>query len=569
MLQFVGTARNAPAPGTSQRVVSRLRRATWDVEEVAIAVRWGATSLAVVGAFGQHLPSVQRGLDHRVAGGIVLVAYALLRTLVPVRAHHRGLVATLATTGEAAMCIAVAAWSGGWASPYVLTVGGSLLLAGLLGGAIPALSTFAVVTAVTGAGLFSGADPSGYTTVLQRLPELGTMGIAGLYARRVFLAQAKHRGEIDRLRSAHEINDLLLELHARAAEQPAVLTLRATVATIVARLQDQLAPDSVVLLLLDPTAEEHEHSWHVAVTEGIELPAVLPDARLPGALLRARWLRSPLRCESLTHDGIDPEATSGLYAPLWARRTLVGLLAVERRRPPGFTGSDADVLEAVARHAGLAIDNTRWFNRLRSLGAEEERERIARELHDRVGQSLAAVALSADRMAVTMPVDVTARSELEDLAADIRAVTRELREELTDLRTGLNANADLVGLLRSFLDRVAVRSGLAVHFRDYGSRRLPEAVEQEVWRIAQEAVINAERHADASEITVAWGADGDDHLLLVADDGKGVHGAPLRRDAYGLMGMRERAAIIGATLLVKSAPGKGTAVRLRVRGSRQ
>ena len=115
---------------------------------------------------------------------------------------------------------------------------------------------------------------------------------------------------------------------------------------------------------------------------------------------RASSLGPVLRSRLTNDEGVALGAISGLYVPLWARDTLVGLLAVERiENQEPFTDADADIVADVARHAGLAIDNARWFRRLRTLGAEEERGRIAREMHDRLGQSLAYVAISLDRMA--------------------------------------------------------------------------------------------------------------------------------------------------------------------------
>ncbi len=94
----------------------------------------------------------------------------------------------------------------------------------------------------------------------------------------------------------------------------------------------------------------------------------------------------------------------------------------------------------VARHAGLAIDNARWFHRLRTLGAEEERGRIAREMHDRLGQSLAFVAVSLDRLALESKDPLLSDSspeetavELEALAGEVRRATREVRSKLSDL----------------------------------------------------------------------------------------------------------------------------------------
>ena len=265
-------------------------------------------------------------------------------------------------------------------------------------------------------------------------------------------------------------------------------------------------------------------------------------------------------------------AVSGLYVPLWARDTLIGLLAVERvENSEPFSDDDADIVAGVARHAALAIDNARWFRRLRTLGAEEERGRIAREMHDRLGQSLAYVAISLDRMATESRSANTCASsaetvvELQDLADEVRKATREVRTKLTDLRVDVNEEIDLAEALAGLLERVEQRSGIVTSLQTRGDGSLSPVTEREVARIAQEAINNAERHSGAHHIDVRWQCDLVGAELEVVDDGKGLSaGAPLRRDAFGILGMRERADAIGARFGIISPPGKGTLVRLQL-----
>jgi signal transduction histidine kinase len=105
------------------------------------------------------------------------------------------------------------------------------------------------------------------------------------------------------------------------------------------------------------------------------------------------------------------------------------------------------------------------------------------------------------------------------------------------------------------------------HLRAQETGRLPILQERELWRIAQEAVTNVERHARATQVTISWRCDGREAMLEIADDGIGFPvGKAGRLDSYGLLGMRERAASIGATLVVDSEPGKGTRVRCTLDG---
>ena len=120
----------------------------------------------------------------------------------------------------------------------------------------------------------------------------------------------------------------------------------------------------------------------------------------------------------------------------------------------------------------------------------------------------------------------------------------------------------MVDTLTRFLERVEDRTGLEVNFVHEGEGRLPFVQEQELWWIAQEAIMNVERHAQATHLSVRWQCDGRAARVVVADDGKGfLRGRSGRADSYGMRGMQERADAIGASLEIDSAPGSGTVVR--------
>ncbi|MBV9412027.1 MAG: sensor histidine kinase, partial [Acidimicrobiia bacterium] len=225
---------------------------------------------------------------------------------------------------------------------------------------------------------------------------------------------------------------------------------------------------------------------------------------------------------------------------------------------------EARLVEGLMEPAALAIDNARWFARLRTVGAAEERTRIARELHDRIGQSLAYVAFELDRI-LKRAEGQTVHDDLERLRADVRSVVGEVRETLYDMRTDVTETRGLVDALEGFLSRVRDRAGVETSFRHQESARLPVPQEREMWRIAQEAITNVERHARATHLNVQWRCDGNSALLVVTDDGLGFPvGRAGRVDSYGMLGMRERADAIGAVLEFESEQGRGTTVRCRL-----
>jgi signal transduction histidine kinase len=553
------------------------RRSQWGLTELVVALRWAALCLSLLAMVVISGSPTRRDV---IAGG-VLALYAIIRTVWPLRfsfSTSRRQVpverpSILEVSLEVALCVAVVVFTGSVTSPFILSLGAAVFIAGLrIAPPVLALATVGSIVGLGVAGLLGVLDRSVASLAIERAALLGALALLASYSDWLLrVGMRENTSELERLRALAEVNHLLLELHARAASLPASLNLKAAVANTIARLRDLLQPDVVVLFLADPTAERSH--WEVTVADGLELPASVRQGELPDAMVEATTSLGPVLRSELTKDeGVALGAVSGLYAPLWARDTLVGLLAVERvENEEPFSDADADIVAGVARHAALAIDNARWFRRLRTLGAEEERGRIAREMHDRLGQSLAYVAISLDRMATQSRnpsgysgSEETA-AELQDLADEVRKATREVRSKLTDLRVDVNEEVDLAEALAGLLERVEQRSGIVTSLRTHGDGSLSPITEREVARIAQEAINNAERHSGAQHIDVRWHCDPVGAELEVIDDGKGLSAtAPLRRDAFGILGMRERADAIGARFGIISPPGKGTMVRLQL-----
>jgi len=156
---------------------------------------------------------------------------------------------------------------------------------------------------------------------------------------------------------------------------------------------------------------------------------------------------------------------------------------------------------------------------------------------------------------------------LQQLRTDVRGVIREVRDTLYDLRTDVSESCDIVETLEGFIDRLRERSTLDYHLHADRGTRLPILQEREMWRIAQEALVNVERHAHARRVDVRWWCNGSAAALEVADDGSGFpEGKAGRLDSYGIIGMRERASSVGATLEIASAAGRGTVVRCVLAG---
>jgi signal transduction histidine kinase len=537
----------------------------WAGEPVAsfkplvLVTRWGTALVGVALTF-----SAPHGRAE-VTMAVLMVVFAGLRTVWPVRASvetHGGRFDLALETIVASGAVII---TGYWASPFFFCLVVPIVIAGYLGGfryAVPLAA--ALVGAIAIPSALSGEVGVGRLIVVGG-SELGLVAAVIGYARRIF-GEAEQRASqvLSRVSRLNEANTLLLQLNAVAQTLPASLDLGEILASTLDQLRNMVHPDVAAVLLWDASLNQ----WSVGAAEGTRLATVsaddlpVPVRRI--ARLGLRYVKAMRVDLDVEGPGLASPSRVAIYAPLVARSTLVGVLAVESRDRNALRSRDVALMTGLAEQAALAIDNARWFGRLRTLGAEEERTRIARELHDRVAQSLAYLAFELDRITVaaqTRPVN----EELEALRGDVRQVVTEVRDTLYDLRTNVTESQDIVETLAGFLTRVEGRSHVPVRFEHEVTQRLALPIEREVWRIAQEAVTNAERHARAKQLAVVWESHADRALLQVLDDGRGFPvGGSGRMDAYGLLGMRERADAIGATLEIESRPGEGTAVRCRL-----
>ncbi len=498
----------------------------------------------------------------------IIVAYNVFRILRPVR-YLDDTASLVRVIGEVGIHVLAVAATGYWASPFVFSLLTAIMVAGFARGfgfavRIGAVSALAIAIpdmARPGYGL------SELRTTVQWSSELLLVALIAGYARRVTGEVDRQHGlALDRLGRLADANALLFSLHRVAQTLPASLDLDEALDSTMSRLRDLFRFESAALILYDETGGD----WQVARWDGHRLPDRIGDFELVApmrAAVRERSLVSEPDLANGLGPGLSPTSRSGLYAILPARQSIVGIVVLEHASEHHFSDRDVELLSGFVEPAALAIDNARWFARLRTVGADEERTRIARDLHDRIGQSLAYLAFELDRLVKSDGRGEAITPSLERLRGDVRGVIGEVRDTLYDLRTDVSESRDMAATLRSFLDRVESRSHLAVGIDDHETQRLPLLQEREFWRIAQEAVTNVERHANATKVDVRWWCDGLSAVLQVTDNGKGfAAGTAGRLDSYGILGMRERAASIGATIDIDSNEGAGTTVRCLLLG---
>jgi signal transduction histidine kinase len=252
---------------------------------------------------------------------------------------------------------------------------------------------------------------------------------------------------------------------------------------------------------------------------------------------------------------------SALVVPLVAGLRTVGLVALEADIASAYPPYVVTRVTALAAPAALRLEAALLFDEVRSLATNEERQRLAREIHDGVAQELVMVGYGIDNALATMPEDAKETAEeLRTLRGEVTRVITELRLSLFELRSEVDRHGGLGAAIAEYARTVGASAGLRVHLSyDESTARLPAATEAELLRIAQEAITNARKHAGASNLWVTCAVDPPFAQIEVSDDGQGI--AEQRPDGrYGLAIMAERAERIRGRLEIKPRHPSGTTV---------
>jgi signal transduction histidine kinase len=257
---------------------------------------------------------------------------------------------------------------------------------------------------------------------------------------------------------------------------------------------------------------------------------------------------------------------TGLYVPLIARGRAIGIVAVHDKlgREARFSDGDLRLAEIFAARAAVAVDLSERVARdtvRRVIDAQEvERRRLARELHDETGQALTSILLGLKAIRASGSDEDAERAEagLRELVVqalqDVRSLAVELRPTALD-------DFGLVPALERLAETFAERSGIAAAVRaNLGEARLPAETETALYRLVQEALTNVVKHAAAATVNIVLTRRDGGVSAVIEDDGRGFSADEVRSDALGLVGMRERIALLGGTLEVESAPGEGAAL---------
>jgi len=265
-----------------------------------------------------------------------------------------------------------------------------------------------------------------------------------------------------------------------------------------------------------------------------------------------------------------PSMRSFLGVPICAAGEVIGAFYLtDKEGAAEFSESDQELIELLAAHAAIAVTNARLYERSRELSILDERNRLALELHDVISQKLFALSLTAESAGQLLDVDVeAAREQVDRLRALAQQALEELRYLILELRPPELERDGLATTLRKHVEvlRRVQNDAPEIAVELDGMPPADMARDRELLRIAQEALQNALRHSHAANVAVAVRADDGRLVLEVVDDGVGFEPnvAGLRARRLGLTSMEERAQRLGGKLEIRSAPGKGTTLRLEV-----
>jgi signal transduction histidine kinase len=263
-------------------------------------------------------------------------------------------------------------------------------------------------------------------------------------------------------------------------------------------------------------------------------------------------------------------ARSGLWVPLLVRGRAIGVLAAHDKLGADvrFTDTDLRLAETFATRAALAVDLSERIAQdalRRVVEAQElERRRLARELHDETGQALTSILLGLKGLEERIG-DETSRAAAEELRELVVSTLQDVRRLAVELRPTALDDFGLVAALDRLAGSFSEQTGISVDFQTaLADERLPAEVETALYRIVQESLTNVVKHARARRVSILLARKEGAVKAVVEDDGRGFDPTELGDDGFGLVGMRERLALLGGRLEVESGPETGTTIAAEV-----
>ncbi len=381
----------------------------------------------------------------------------------------------------------------------------------------------------------------------------------------VFTSMARLEGQI------HERNRRLALLNTIATRASESLDLEQVAATICRNVSNALDAEAAAIALTSEDDGELRLAGHVGLPPG----ATGPDGALGTYdcdCRKALALDGPVVRDAQELSGcmgVVPNGGSAtcVSVPTRSKGKSIGVLLVVRRGRKPFTDDDIDLIVALGSQAGPVLQNAQLFSNTGAIAVLQERQRVAREVHDGLAQTLGYMNVQlgiVDQFLAEGDLE-SVRGELEAMSQVTRTAYEDLRHSITDLRTPLAVSGGVRRTLREYLEKFSIQTGITCRFDGHtGSAAvLPAESEVQLLRIVQEALNNVRKHAPGAEIWLHVEANSRSVKTVIRDNGPGFDPHKIGREGrYGLHTMKERAEASGGTLRIESRPGAGTTIEV-------
>jgi signal transduction histidine kinase len=383
-------------------------------------------------------------------------------------------------------------------------------------------------------------------------------------SRRAYLAEEQTRREVE-LR-AHEL-ETIAKVSAAAAS---VLNEAELLETISHLTHLSFSQYQILIYLLDESGEHLIQATSSLDTGPFKEHRVSVHSTR-SLVARALQTRQGVIVNDIAHTPeysltpILPEAQSEMAIPMIVADRLIGVLDVQSPEVDRFTQDDIRVMSTLADLIAVAVENARLYQGAQEIAAFEERNRLARELHDSVSQALYGIALGTRTARILYDRDPTKVVEPLDYVMSLaEAALTEMRALIFDLRPESLDNEGLVMALTKQAQSVQARHGVKVQIDMCHEPTFAFELKEALYRIAREAMHNIVKHANASQLTLHLNHDSESILLWIEDNGKGFDTGADFPGHLGLHTMRERAERLKGEFSIESTPGQGTRITVRI-----
>ncbi|HLA06910.1 MAG TPA: GAF domain-containing sensor histidine kinase [Anaerolineales bacterium] len=342
------------------------------------------------------------------------------------------------------------------------------------------------------------------------------------------------------------------------------------------KFRDFFDAQVVMISTYDLQSNSIEHRYAIERGARVYSPGTYPpggfrsqiiQTRQP-LLVNTRVAQEAARLGQPTLPGtITPKSWLGV--PMLVGAQVTGILSVQNvERENAFDDSDVRLLQTFAASMSIALENARLYEQARQVAVLEERQRLGRELHDSVTQSLYGISLYAQAASGLMSIGQLdqVRQYLTDIQNTSQESLAEMRLLIYELRPPILEREGLVAALQNRLYSVENRAGLKFNLKSNLVGRLPPVVEEGLYRIAQEALNNTLKHSYAKNVMISIQQDQQTITMEISDNGIGFEPKSARREGrLGMISMQERALAQGWQFVVDSSPGMGTRIRVEVK----